>query len=351
MALNRTWTAAIALLVLGAGLWVYVAVTRLTGSAGPQVAGPIDAALVVPDPVRPTPVVRAVPLPTIKAGDDRGRSIAATVIDWCGNGGKLPLWTGNYAIEVIDIGKGRFNVIVEHAHKDATLSGHTLWYLVTTTKRGTTLTPQKQISADACRAVRRAARRRRVQARGAVASLPDLATRCTVDVSRARVYRRLMRTMRTMLILATLAAACTNTPTGGDDTVPVERGITEVVACSTEYKTVTRGADGSRSENYELRAELQTDLDPEDGWRVSAVACDLTVSPPDAPCYPYPGTECDARPRSFCTTATAGITDDGKLHVNCGNRIHHYDVNSTPTNVITRRYQRVTFHVAPAPAD
>lgn len=154
--------------------------------------------------------------------------------------------------------------------------------------------------------------------------------------------------MRTLsIILALSVAACSNAP-GDDAPVPTERGMTVVVACSTEYKTVTRNADRSRTETYEARAELPTDLDPTEAWRVSAVACDPTVSPPPSPCAPYPSDECDPRPAARCVTGWVNVADDGRLFVSCGARIHFYDANSTLRNVVTNKYERVTFHVAPA---
>lgn len=74
------------------------------------------------------------------------------MIAWCGYDGKAALWRGGYSVEVVDIGKGRFNVIVDHQRKEELLQGHTLWYMAATKKgKLATVTPDKQVSANACR--------------------------------------------------------------------------------------------------------------------------------------------------------------------------------------------------------
>lgn len=105
-----------------------------------------------PSPPVGTPVVAPPLPPIIDARTPNARPVAEAVIAWCGYNGNAAFWRGDFSVEAIDVGKGRFNVIVDHKRKGELLNGHTLWYLAKT-KRGKlhSVTPKKQISADLCR--------------------------------------------------------------------------------------------------------------------------------------------------------------------------------------------------------
>lgn len=106
-----------------------------------------------PSPSPALPEQDRAPLsPAITAPTPAARAVGEAVIAWCGHNGKAALWRGDFNAEVVDIGKGRFNVIVDHMRKDSVLGGHVLWYMATTKGgRLDTVTPRKRISATACR--------------------------------------------------------------------------------------------------------------------------------------------------------------------------------------------------------
>lgn len=141
-----------------------------------------------------------------------------------------------------------------------------------------------------------------------------------------------------MLVVASLlAAGCTATP---EDAA---LGTVHDVPCTAEYLTVTHAADGTSVAETEIRAELASDLDPTEHWRVTAVACELAETPAPMPCGP--NQDCAPRPQSACSSAFAGITADGRLLAYCGRRVERRDASGAVTGMELRKYQRVTFHV------
>jgi hypothetical protein len=146
-----------------------------------------------------------------------------------------------------------------------------------------------------------------------------------------------------MLVVAAtlLAAGCTATPDVDIDAATAV--LEEKVLCSSRYQNVFRLATGGTSTVIEVRAEMQTELAPDDAWRVTAVACDLSLLPANADCPT--GASCANRPRPTCQQVPVGITDDGLVTATCGTSVEERDADNMLVEGRTNKYLNVTFRI------
>jgi hypothetical protein len=146
-----------------------------------------------------------------------------------------------------------------------------------------------------------------------------------------------------MLVVASLfAVGCSTTP-DVDATVDAATARAERVLCSNNYQNVFRLPTGGTSTVIEVRAELQTELVPDEAWRVTAVACDLSLLPANADC-PI-GASCASRPRPTCQQVPVGLTDTGLATATCGQTVEERDGENRLIEARTNKYRNVTFYV------